>query len=126
MGLFHGCVYMSPDRAMQEEQHTDFVRHEVFIDTYLAWSHALNIRQFTEPMDLKDLEHHMNIARREVRRVLAGRQLAPTPAELVDWSGQAYPIPRIGVLRAGRDAVVGPRGRTRQCRRQAHQAVLGW
>ena len=60
-------------------------------------------------MEIDDLKYHMNLARREVRRVLGGRTAAATPTEFVDSNGQAFPIPRLGILRAVRDALVGHR-----------------
>ena len=71
-----------------------------------AWANDFNIRQFDEPVERAELIRHINIARREVHRVLAGRQKAPDVSELVDWSGAAYPLPRLGVLARGRDAFV--------------------
>ena len=103
------CILLTPDGILGEEAFADFARCEAFVAEYPAWVDTLNLRQFDLPMEVDDFKHHMNLARREVRRVLGGRNPGPVPSEFVDSAGQAYPISRLGILRAGRDALVGHR-----------------
>ena len=99
-------IVLTPDGDVYEEAESDWARAEVFTSDYPAWANDFNIRQFDEPVERAELILHINIARRAVHRVLAGRQKAPDVSELVDWSGAAYPLPRLGVLARGRDAFV--------------------
>ena len=102
-------IYLTPDGDLYEELDADYSRMETFTESYPAWADELDVRQFDTPVEKPDLEHHMNIARREVQRVLAGRQRAPPVYKLVDWGGHTYPLPRVGILQAGRDALAGHR-----------------
>ena len=101
--VIQSCIYLAPDGT------GDFSRQEAFTSVYPAWSAEVNVRQFAPYMERSDVEHHMNIARREVRRVLEGRQQAPQPTEFLYWEGHVFPLTRAGALRAGRDALVGHR-----------------
>ena len=93
---------LTSDGDVYEEAESDWARAEVLTSDYPACANDFNIRQFDEPVERAELIRHINIARREVHRVLAWRQKAPDVFELVDWSGAAYPLPAaLGCARSG-------------------------
>ena len=76
-------IVLTPDGDVYEEAEADWETAEVFTIEYPAWASAFKIRQFDEPMIRAAVIRHINIARREVKRVLAGRQKATRDARYV-------------------------------------------
>ena len=76
-------------------------------------------------MEEADLEYHMNLARREVRRVLAGRQPAPAPVARAPSKGELMPASETSFPLgfATGDAAVDEAARVLQARWRARRAA---